>query len=188
MFQAKLDRSYGMDQGILFDSAPNKRQPSGICKSGRYSGCRTGSMDAVLDTLRRRRPVCNSFCHIPGCKNQNAWIDAKKKIMEEDEKYSKLELVELLMVMMSLRNSQTRQRRFFRTTRTEGLRTYNCRYRQLQNTFRIMNPHANWQVLAFSSEMNKLGVHRRWRCLFLPVLLFCKTWALETAWAQTMAL
>ncbi len=27
--------------------------------------------------------------------NQNAWIDAMKKIMEEDDKYSKLELVEV---------------------------------------------------------------------------------------------
>ena len=49
--------------------------------------------------------------------NQNAWIDAMKKIMEEDDKYSKLELVEVAYGDDEHRNPQTRQQLFFRTTR-----------------------------------------------------------------------
>ena len=54
----------------------------------------------------------SSMCNFPGldvykrqilsatsqAANQNAWIDAMKKIMEEDDKYSKLELVEVASV------------------------------------------------------------------------------------------
>ena len=76
--QAKLEEA--MDAGIKvssFDSAPNK--------DSRQVFVNQAGTQAVGQALSATSQSAN----------QNAWIDAMKSIMEGDEKYSKLELVEV---------------------------------------------------------------------------------------------
>ena len=75
--QAKLQEA--MDEGIkisCFDSATNPDSRACLDISGGEG------QFAILSATSQAA-------------NQNAWIDAMKKIMEEDDKYSKLELVEV---------------------------------------------------------------------------------------------
>ena len=92
--QAKLEEA--MDEGIKvssFDSAPNKAAVR-FSKPGWYKRVAQALMDAVLDISGGEGQFAILSATSQSA-NQNAWIDAMKKIMEEDDKYSKLELVEV---------------------------------------------------------------------------------------------
>ena len=85
--QAKLEEA--MDEGIKvssFDSAPNKDSREIFVNQAGTKEVAQALMDAVLDISGGEGQSAN----------QNAWIDAMKTIMEGDEKYSKLELVDVV--------------------------------------------------------------------------------------------
>ena len=63
--------------------------------------------------------------------NQNAWIDAMKKVMESDDKYSKLELVEVAYGDDEPQKSTDHTGSSFKISRSEtDLRSYNSRYQR----------------------------------------------------------
>ncbi len=93
--QAKLEEA--MDAGIKvssFDSAPNKDSRQVFVNQAGTVAVGQALMDAVLD-ITGGEGQWAILSATSQAANQNAWIDAMKKIMEEDEKYSKLELVEV---------------------------------------------------------------------------------------------
>ena len=93
--QAKLEEA--MDAGIKvssFDSAPNKDSRQVFVNRAGTVAVGQALMDAVLD-ITGGEGQWAILSATSQAANQNAWIDAMKKIMEEDEKYSKLELVEV---------------------------------------------------------------------------------------------
>ncbi|MGN8632425.1 substrate-binding domain-containing protein [Blautia sp. HCP3S3_G3] len=93
--QAKLEEA--MDEGIkvsCFDSAPNKDSRQVFVNQAGTVAVGQALMDAVLD-IAGGEGQWAILSATSQAANQNAWIDAMKKIMEEDEKYSKLELVEV---------------------------------------------------------------------------------------------
>lgn len=93
--QAKLTEA--MDAGIKvssFDSAPNKDSRQVFVNQAGTVAVGQALMDAVLDISGGEGQFA-ILSATSQAANQNAWIDAMKKIMEEDEKYSKLELVEV---------------------------------------------------------------------------------------------
>ena len=93
--QAKLEEA--MDAGIKvssFDSAPNKDSRQVFVNQAGTVAVAQALMDAVLD-IAGGEGQWAILSATSQAANQNAWIDAMKKIMEEDEKYSKLELVEV---------------------------------------------------------------------------------------------
>lgn len=93
--QAKLTEA--MDEGIKvssFDSAPNKDSRQVFVNQAGTVAVGQALMDAVLDIAGGEGQFA-ILSATSQAANQNAWIDAMKKIMEEDDKYSKLELVEV---------------------------------------------------------------------------------------------
>src|SRR5699024_4469085 len=93
--QAKLEEA--MDAGIKvssFDSAPNKDSRQVFINQAGTQAVGQALMDAVLDISGGEGQFAILSATSQGA-NQNAWIDAMKYIMEGDEKYSKLELVEV---------------------------------------------------------------------------------------------
>lgn len=93
--QAKLEEA--MDAGIKvssFDSAPNKDSRQVFVNQAGTVAVGQALMDAVLDIAggEGQWAVLSATSQAA---NQNAWIDAMKTIMESDEKYSGLELVEV---------------------------------------------------------------------------------------------
>ncbi|MDC7291398.1 substrate-binding domain-containing protein [Blautia schinkii] len=93
--QAKLEEA--MDAGIKvssFDSAPNKDSRQVFVNQAGTVAVGQALMDSVLD-ITGGEGQWAILSATSQAANQNAWIDAMKKIMEEDEKYSKLELVEV---------------------------------------------------------------------------------------------
>ena len=93
--QAKLEEA--MDAGIKvssFDSAPNKDSRQVFVNQAGTVAVGQALMDAVLD-ISGGEGQWAILSATSQAANQNAWIDAMKTIMEGDEKYSKLELVEV---------------------------------------------------------------------------------------------
>ena len=93
--QAKLEEA--MDAGIKvssFDSAPNKDSRQVFINQANIAGVGQALMDAVL-AISGGEGQWAVLSATSQAANQNAWIDAMKTIMEGDEKYSKLELVEV---------------------------------------------------------------------------------------------
>ena len=93
--QAKLEEA--MDEGIKvssFDSAPNKDSREIFVNQAGTQAVGQALMDAVLDISGGEGQFAILSATSQSA-NQNAWIDAMKSIMEGDEKYSKLELVEV---------------------------------------------------------------------------------------------
>ena len=93
--QAKMEEA--MDAGIKvssFDSAPNKDSRQVFVNQAGTVAVAQALMDAVLD-IAGGEGQWAILSATSQAANQNAWIDAMKKIMEEDEKYGKLELVEV---------------------------------------------------------------------------------------------
>lgn len=93
--QAKLEEA--MDAGIKvssFDSAPNKDSRQVFVNQAGTQAVGQALMDAVLDISGGEGQFA-ILSATSQAANQNAWIDAMKSIMEGDEKYSKLELVEV---------------------------------------------------------------------------------------------
>ena len=93
--QAKLEEA--MDAGIKvssFDSAPNKDSRQVFVNQAGTQAVGQALMDAVLDISGGEGQFAILSATSQSA-NQNAWIDAMKSIMEGDEKYSKLELVEV---------------------------------------------------------------------------------------------
>mgnify|MGYP003003927468 FL=1 len=93
--QAKLTEA--MDAGIKvssFDSAPNKDSRQVFVNQAGTQAVGQALMDAVLDISGGEGQFAILSATSQSA-NQNAWIDAMKSIMEGDEKYSKLELVEV---------------------------------------------------------------------------------------------
>ena len=93
--QAKLEEA--MDAGIKvssFDSAPNKDSREIFVNQAGTQAVGQALMDAVLDISGGEGQFAILSATSQSA-NQNAWIDAMKSIMEGDEKYSKLELVEV---------------------------------------------------------------------------------------------
>ena len=93
--QAKLEEA--MDEGIKvssFDSAPNKDSREIFVNQAGTKEVAQALMDAVLDISGGEGQFAILSATSQSA-NQNAWIDAMKSIMEGDEKYSKLELVEV---------------------------------------------------------------------------------------------
>lgn len=93
--QAKLKEA--MDAGIkisAFDSAPNKDSRQVFVNQAGTVAVAQALMDAVLDISGGEGQFA-ILSATSQAANQNAWIDAMKKIMEEDDKYGKLELVEV---------------------------------------------------------------------------------------------
>ena len=93
--QAKLQEA--MDEGIKissFDSAPNKDSRQVFVNQAGTKEVAQALMDAVLD-LAGGEGEFAILSATSQAANQNAWIDAMKTIMEGDEKYSKLNLVEV---------------------------------------------------------------------------------------------
>ena len=94
--QAKLEEA--MDEGIKvssFDSAPNKdSREIFVNQAGTKEGAQA-LMDAVLDISGGEGQFAILSATSQSA-NQNAWIDAMKTIMEGDDKYSKLELVDVV--------------------------------------------------------------------------------------------
>ena len=94
--QAKLEEA--MDAGIKvssFDSAPNKDSREIFVNQAGTKEVAQALMDAVLDISGGEGQFA-ILSATSQAANQNAWIDAMKKIMEEDDKYSKLELVDVV--------------------------------------------------------------------------------------------
>ena len=93
--QAKLEEA--MDAGIKvssFDSAPNKDSRQVFVNQAGTQAVGQALMDAVLD-ISGGEGQWSVLSATSQAANQNAWIDAMKSIMEGDDKYSKLELVEV---------------------------------------------------------------------------------------------
>ena len=93
--QAKLEEA--MDEGIKvssFDSAPNKDSREIFVNQAGTKEVAQALMDAVLDISGGEGQFAILSATSQSA-NQNAWIDAMKTIMEGDDKYSKLELVEV---------------------------------------------------------------------------------------------
>ena len=93
--QAKLEEA--MDAGIkvsCFDSAPNKDSRQVFVNQAGTVAVGQALMDAVLD-IAGGEGQWAILSATSQAANQNAWIDAMKTIMEEDEKYAGLELVEV---------------------------------------------------------------------------------------------
>lgn len=93
--QAKLEEA--MDEGIKvssFDSAPNADSRQVFVNQAGTVAVGQALMDAVLD-ITGGEGQWAILSATSQAANQNAWIDAMKEIMEADEKYSKLELVEV---------------------------------------------------------------------------------------------
>lgn len=93
--QAKLTEA--MDAGIKvssFDSAPNKDSRQVFINQTSVELVAQALMDAVLD-ITGGEGQWAILSATSQAANQNAWIDAMKELMESDEKYSKLELVEV---------------------------------------------------------------------------------------------
>ena len=93
--QAKLEEA--MDAGIKvssFDSAPNADSRQVFVNQAGTVAVGQALMDAVLD-ISGGEGQWAILSATSQAANQNAWIDAMKTIMEEDEKYSGLELVEV---------------------------------------------------------------------------------------------
>ena len=93
--QAKLTEA--MDAGIKvssFDSAPNKDSRQVFVNQAGTKQVGQALLDAVLD-ISGGEGQWAVLSATSQAANQNAWIDAMKSIMEGDDKYSKLELVEV---------------------------------------------------------------------------------------------
>ena len=94
--QAKLEEA--MDEGIKvssFDSAPNKDSRQVFVNQAGTQAVGQALMDAVLD-ISGGEGQWAILSATSQAANQNAWIDAMKSIMEGDDKYSKLELVDVV--------------------------------------------------------------------------------------------
>ena len=94
--QAKLEEA--MDAGIKvssFDSAPNKDSREIFVNQAGTKEVAQALMDAVLDISGGEGQFAILSATSQSA-NQNAWIDAMKTIMEGDDKYSKLELVDVV--------------------------------------------------------------------------------------------
>ena len=94
--QAKLEEA--MDEGIKvssFDSAPNKYSREIFVNQAGTKEVAQALMDAVLDISGGEGQFAILSATSQSA-NQNAWIDAMKTIMEGDDKYSKLELVDVV--------------------------------------------------------------------------------------------
>ena len=94
--QAKLQEA--MDEGIKvssFDSAPNKDSREIFVNQAGTKEVAQALMDAVLDISGGEGQFAILSATSQSA-NQNAWIDAMKTIMEGDDKYSKLELVDVV--------------------------------------------------------------------------------------------
>ena len=94
--QAKLEEA--MDEGIKvssFDSAPNKDSREIFVNKAGTKEVAQALMDAVLDISGGEGQFAILSATSQSA-NQNAWIDAMKTIMEGDDKYSKLELVDVV--------------------------------------------------------------------------------------------
>ena len=128
--QAKLEEA--MDEGIKvssFDSAPNKDSREIFVNQAGTKEVAQALMDAVLDISGGEGQFAILSATSQSA-NQNAWIDAMKTIMEGDDKYSKLELVDVVYGDDEPQKSQTRQRSSSELQGSEGyLRTYNSWYR-----------------------------------------------------------
>lgn len=93
--QAKLEEA--MDAGIKvssFDSAPNKDSRQVFINQAGTQAVGQALMDAVLDITGGEGQFA-ILSATSQAANQNAWIEAMQSIMESDEKYSGLELVEV---------------------------------------------------------------------------------------------
>ena len=93
--QAKLEEA--MDEGIKvssFDSAPNADSRQVFVNQAGTVAVGQALIDAVYDIAGGEGQFA-ILSATSQAANQNAWIDAMKKIMEEDEKYASLELVEV---------------------------------------------------------------------------------------------
>ncbi len=93
--QAKLEEA--MDEGIKvssFDSAPNADSRQVFVNQAGTVAVGQTLLDAVLD-IAGGEGQWAILSATSQATNQNAWIDAMKKVMECDDKYSKLELVEV---------------------------------------------------------------------------------------------
>lgn len=93
--QAKLEEA--MDEGIKvssFDSAPNADSRQVFVNQAGTVAVGQALIDAVLD-IAGGEGQWAILSATSQAANQNAWIDAMKQIMEEDEKYANLELVEV---------------------------------------------------------------------------------------------
>ena len=87
-----------MDEGIKvssFDSAPNKDSREIFVNQAGTKEVAQALMDAVLDISGGEGQFAILSATSQSA-NQNAWIDAMKTIMEGDDKYSKLELVDVV--------------------------------------------------------------------------------------------
>ena len=94
--QAKMEEA--MDAGIKvssFDSAPNKDSRQVFVNQACTQAVGQALMDAVLDISGGEGQFAILSATSQSA-NQNAWIDAMKTIMEGDDKYSKLELVDVV--------------------------------------------------------------------------------------------
>ena len=94
--QAKLEEA--MDEGIKvssFDSAPNKDSREIFVNQAGTKEVAQALMDAVLDISGGEGQFAILSATSQSA-NQNAWIDAMKTIMEGDDRYSKLELVDVV--------------------------------------------------------------------------------------------
>ena len=86
-----------MDEGIkisCFDSATNPDSRQIFINQAGTVAVGQALLDACLDISGGEGQFA-ILSATSQAANQNAWIDAMKKIMEEDDKYSKLELVEV---------------------------------------------------------------------------------------------
>ena len=93
--QAKLQEA--MDEGIkisCFDSATNPDSRQIFINQAGTVAVGQALLDAVLDIAGGEGQFA-ILSATSQAANQNAWIDAKKKIMEEDDSYANLELVEV---------------------------------------------------------------------------------------------
>lgn len=93
--QAKLEEA--MDAGIKvssFDSAPNKDSRQIFVNQAGTQAVGQALLDACYDIAGGEGQYA-ILSATSQAANQNAWIDAMKSIAEGDEKYSKLELVEV---------------------------------------------------------------------------------------------
>lgn len=93
--QAKLEEA--MDEGIKvasFDSAPNPASRQVFVNQAGTVAVGQALIDAVYD-IAGGEGQWAILSATSQAANQNAWIDAMKTIMEADEKYANLELVEV---------------------------------------------------------------------------------------------
>ncbi len=93
--QAKLEEA--MDAGIKvssFDSAPNKESRQIFINQAGTEAVGQALLDACYD-LTGGEGQYAILSATSQASNQNAWIDAMKKLAESDEKYANLELVEV---------------------------------------------------------------------------------------------